>query len=105
MKVGPSDQMPNMGDEEFDQTDSEDGNSYKTDSKIVSTTGCFRPYKERCQSSGLEGIEEADWSLIQKRVLPLLARRIAPLTCWFLCVFLGLPGTPPALHSYFSFTH
>ena len=60
MKVGPSDQMPNMGDEEFDQTDSEDGNSYKTDSKIVSTTGCFRPYKERCQSSGLEGIEEAD---------------------------------------------
>ena len=52
--------MPNMGDEEFDQTDSEDGNSYKTDSKIVSTTGCFRPYKERCQSSGLEGIEEAD---------------------------------------------
>lgn len=29
-------------------------------SKIVSTTGCFRPYKERCQSSGLEGIEEAD---------------------------------------------
>ena len=52
--------MPKMGDEEFDHTDFEGGNSYKTDSKIVSTTGCFRPYKDRCQSSGLEGIEEAD---------------------------------------------
>lgn len=49
-----------MGEEEFDQIDCESGNSYKTDNKIVSTVGCFRPYKDRCQSSGLEGVEEAD---------------------------------------------
>lgn len=65
-----------MGDKEFDQTDFEGGNSYKTDNKIVSTIGCFRPFKDRCQSPGLEGVEEADWSLIQKTILPLLTRRI-----------------------------
>lgn len=48
-----------MGDEEFDQTDLRVEILIKLHDCFYKT-GCFGPYKDKRQSSGLEGIEEAD---------------------------------------------